>query len=465
MAGFGGGEGLNGTGGGGLGAGGAIFIQEGGSLTIASGVSETGNSASGGSSSGEDGYGLGGGIFAQGNSTLTFAPAAGTTDVIGDAIADVTGAAPGTGATGQVGVLMNGAGTLDLAGNDAYSGTTTIASGTLELSGDESGLTGAIVDDSHLVLDPASVAALPPRLFPAGDQVTLVVAGQGFPPSPSAALAAFADFVAALNAQGAPLLAAIGPISAGTDSIGFNRESTPGESMSAQFQIYDSDGILGQDFQLSAGPTGLIQLAPIAGVQTFSQTLSGTGDVTVDGGADVVLAGAADWTGGTTIAAGSSLTLSTVPSGVIDNAGSLIFDNTAPITINPADLINTGTVTFAGAAVTFTTPLTGSGTYVFDRQIETLRVDAEAGFNGSISGLLPGDTIIATGFQASSFTETVTPSNGLVLSDAQGDMVDIQLDAGSDPSQLTFTNKVRQRRRHHLGRLGTTDDHRRGPRQ
>ena len=120
---------------------------------------------------------------------------------------------------------MNGAGTLDLAGNNAYSGTTTVTSGTLELTGDEF-RTGAIVDDSHLVLGPASVAALPSQLFPAGDQVTVVVSGRGtLSAFTIGGNGRFADFVAALNAQGAPLLASIGPISAGTDSIGFNRAS------------------------------------------------------------------------------------------------------------------------------------------------------------------------------------------------------------------------------------------------
>ena len=56
---FGGGEGLDGDGGGGLGAGGAIFVEQGGSLTVASGVSESGDTAVGGDASGaEAGYGL-----------------------------------------------------------------------------------------------------------------------------------------------------------------------------------------------------------------------------------------------------------------------------------------------------------------------------------------------------------------------------------------------------------------------
>jgi large repetitive protein len=79
-----------GGGGGGLGAGGAIFVQEGGSLTIAGAGSISGGSATGGArgyttpegyetipSQAGAGMGAGSGLFLQGNQSLTFAPAAG----------------------------------------------------------------------------------------------------------------------------------------------------------------------------------------------------------------------------------------------------------------------------------------------------------------------------------------------------------------------------------------------------
>ncbi|MCP3390548.1 VCBS domain-containing protein [Bradyrhizobium sp. CCGB12] len=146
--GFGGGAGGGGVGGGGggLGAGGAVFVQEGGSLTIA-GSSVSGNSVTAGlgNHGGGDGQALGSGIFIQGNQSITFAPTAGEDTVIADTIADQGG----NGGSGHVEIA--GSGTVHFAGANSYVGGTTIDSGsTLEVEAGGSAGTGAIIDNGTL---------------------------------------------------------------------------------------------------------------------------------------------------------------------------------------------------------------------------------------------------------------------------------------------------------------------------
>jgi autotransporter-associated beta strand protein len=140
--GFGGGAGGTATlstdagGGGGLGAGGGIFVQEGGTLILEDGTI-TGSSVTGGTAvaGGTAGSAYGAGIFAQGNNTLVFKPAAGTTLMIADTIADQTGSG-GAGATaGTAAIVVQGGGVVTLSGANTYSGGTTVdTSSTLSIS-------------------------------------------------------------------------------------------------------------------------------------------------------------------------------------------------------------------------------------------------------------------------------------------------------------------------------------------
>lgn len=153
LGGFGGGNGSTSAagngfysfydGGGGLAAGGAVFIQQGGSLTISGGFTQDGytqagrgglGSGEGPNSSAQNGQGVGTDIFLQGNQTLTFVEAANQTTTISGSIADQTGSR-GTGANAGAGSLsLGGTGRLVLSAGNSYSGGTSISGGTLELA-------------------------------------------------------------------------------------------------------------------------------------------------------------------------------------------------------------------------------------------------------------------------------------------------------------------------------------------
>lgn len=135
--GFGGGTGSGGaspSGGGGAGMGGAIFVQDGGALTIAGGLSVNGNSVTGGSgvSGSASGSAFGSGLFLQGNGTLNFTPGGGQTQSVSDAIADQGG----SGSSGSWALSKNGAGTLVLSGANSFTGGVTVHDGTLSVGAD-----------------------------------------------------------------------------------------------------------------------------------------------------------------------------------------------------------------------------------------------------------------------------------------------------------------------------------------
>jgi uncharacterized protein with beta-barrel porin domain len=139
-----------GGGGGGAGLGGAVFVQQGGTLTVAGAFSVNGSSVAGGTGGtgggstgggatagavGGNGQAFGSGLFLQGNGTIGFQPGAGQTQTISDVIADQTGSG-GTGANaGSWAVTVSGGGTLILNGANTYSAGTTVTGATLVVNG------------------------------------------------------------------------------------------------------------------------------------------------------------------------------------------------------------------------------------------------------------------------------------------------------------------------------------------
>ena len=150
-------------GGGGAGLGGAIFVQQGGTLTLAGPLDLSGNTIGGGAggtggTNGKPGQAYGSGIFLQGNGSFAVAPGAGQTQTISDAIADQTGVA---GSGGSWSLVKNGAGTTVLTGTNAYSGGTTVNAGILQ--GNAAGLQGNIANKASVVFDQTATAPMPAR--------------------------------------------------------------------------------------------------------------------------------------------------------------------------------------------------------------------------------------------------------------------------------------------------------------
>jgi autotransporter-associated beta strand protein len=161
QGGFGAGNGdrLPDYGGGGLGAGGAVFVQQGATLTVVDG-SVSGNTVVSGTTNTTDGatngQALGSGMFLNGSGTLTFSPGNGQSVNVSDNIADQTGNG-GTGVNaGSWSVLIDatGTGSVTLSGTNSYSGGTTLQSGTLVLGNSNALGTGALI-----TIDPTVVYA------------------------------------------------------------------------------------------------------------------------------------------------------------------------------------------------------------------------------------------------------------------------------------------------------------------
>ncbi len=166
-----------GNGGGGLGAGGDIFVQQGGSLTIAGGSLGAGTvrGGAGGAtyySHGGTGGAYGDAIFLQGNQSLTLAPATGQTETISGAIADMTGSGGG----GAGSLVMNGPGTLALSAVNTFTGGITLDSGALDLTVAGAAGSGAITFNGAATLALAAPGSFGNTLsgLAIGDTIDLV---------------------------------------------------------------------------------------------------------------------------------------------------------------------------------------------------------------------------------------------------------------------------------------------------
>jgi autotransporter-associated beta strand protein len=158
--GFGGGNGAasgrnvaSSGGGGGAGVGGAIFVQEGGMLTLANSVNMSGNTVAGGRGGvdAKSGGGFGPDMFLHGNGSLQLVDGPGSTQTISGAIVDQTGVA---GSGGSWSLVKNGGGTTILTGQNAYSGGITLNAGILQ--GTASSLRGNIANNASVVFDQTS---------------------------------------------------------------------------------------------------------------------------------------------------------------------------------------------------------------------------------------------------------------------------------------------------------------------
>ncbi|MBN8974032.1 MAG: autotransporter-associated beta strand repeat-containing protein, partial [Rhizobiales bacterium] len=310
--------------------GGAIFVVDGGSLTVEGNFTVNGNSVAGGAAGGAGataGSAYGSGLFLQGSGTLTFTPGAGNTQTISDNIADQTGSGgTGTYATGgptcTAGVgcgsysgagswalTKAGAGTLVLSGANTYTGGTTIAGGTLRVENNAALGTGT-VRTTGSVLDYANGITLNnPIVIDSNTTQLQVLAGS----------ATQAGAISELNGPrplekiGAGTLTLATPATyTGTTMVRAGTLQAGGANVFATGSAHNVAGTLtvGGD-NTSQGVSG---------------SITGSGGLTKAGTGALILLGASSYSGGTTVSQGSVHALVT---------GAL---GTGPITIGTANL-------------------------------------------------------------------------------------------------------------------------------
>ena len=162
------GHAFGGAGGGGLGAGGAIFVADGGQLTVDGGLI-TGGTVVGGASGGPNagvGSAYGSGMFIDGNTTITLATPTATTLTISNVITDEQA----NGGIGKGTLSIGAGGTVDLDATNTFTGGITITGGVLELSAVGAAGSGLITFDA-----PAD----PTLLFSSTTAPTNQIAGLG----------------------------------------------------------------------------------------------------------------------------------------------------------------------------------------------------------------------------------------------------------------------------------------------
>jgi hypothetical protein len=183
----GGDGGPGGGGGGGVGAGGDIFVAQGGQLvmlagTLSGGVAlgGAGGGADGSATAGKSGDGFGAGIFIMGNASISVGAPAGQVLTIADQISDQSGSDPSQAFNdpGAGGLIITGAGIVDLSAANAYVGGSTITAGTLRLDAAGAAGTGAIsfapASSGVLAFTAAAAPANTITGFASGDTIDLV---------------------------------------------------------------------------------------------------------------------------------------------------------------------------------------------------------------------------------------------------------------------------------------------------
>ncbi|WP_162792683.1 autotransporter outer membrane beta-barrel domain-containing protein [Ochrobactrum sp. 3-3] len=279
---------------------------------------------------------------------------------------------------GEDGLIKSGYGTLNLTGENTYSGTTTVKEGTLELSGkgsiahsDEIVLAGTQFDHGDLLINKDDPFTLTNKVSGAGAVVkdgtgTTVFAGDN-------------TFSGGLTVKAGTAQAGIADHAFGSGNVTVNGGAT--------LDLANFNETVGNLIGETAGD-GNIDLG--SGTLTlnqdqhgnFSGVISGTGGLTKNGDRDLVLYGANDYSGQTAVNQG---TLAQGAAGGFSSASSYTVANGASIELGGFDttmagLANSGTVSFGGTGGT------------------TLNVDGDYAGNGgmlSMSAVLGGDDSVA----------------------------------------------------------------------
>ena len=376
-----------GGGGGGLGAGGAIFVQQGGSLTFAGTLAVNSNSVfvsiggagSGTGGAGGDGSAFGAGVFLQGaDGTLTFQPGAGQTQTVFNVIADQAG----SGGAGSYSLVKTGTGTLTLSGANTYSGGTTVSGGLVNFGSsnnlgigtitlDGGGLQWATDTSTDLSNRLGAVGAGGATFDTNGNNVTLsssfagstggiVKTGTG-----TLTLNAVTQFAGATINDGTLAVAADNNLGAAGSGLTFGGGTLR----------FNSGFSSGRAITLNAGGGTFDTNGNTA---TLTGSISGTGGLTKTGAGVLTLSGASDYSGSTFVGGG------TLRAG----AANVFSANSESLIAGTLDLNNFGQSIGA---------LEGNGSVILGSATLTTRVDTSATFGGALSGLGGGLTKTGAG--------------------------------------------------------------------
>lgn len=410
-----------GGGGGGAGLGGAIFVYQGGSLTLQGGVTTSGSTVTAGA-----GAATGGTTGAAAatdlclvslgvGNTLQLSPTAISdtltiSSVIGD---DSVSTLPGgtyTAGTG-VGAAINktGAGTAVLGGTNTYAGATSIGGGNLKISspsnlGSTSGITfssaGLLETSANMSLSTAmtlstgggginvdpSVTTTLTTVFGVGSSNDFYKAGTGTLIWSSASNA---NFTGQVQLAGGTLqissLAPLGSAAGITFTNNGNLDPTTSLTFSIPFTFSTGGGTLTSDL----GET-----------MTLNGNNSGSGSLTKAGAGALILNGVSSYTGGTTVSAGTLQGDTDSLQGNIVNNASLIFDQASDGTysgtltgIGTFEKTNAGVLTLSGSTTQTSYAVNAGTVLVNGTSTGNFTVDAAAVLGGI--GTIIGDVFVS----------------------------------------------------------------------
>ncbi len=296
--------------------------------------------------------------------------------------------------SGTNGLIKEGLGTLTLAGNNTYSGGTTISIGTLQIgNGGTTGSLGAgdVVNNGQLVFNRSNTLIVSNFISGTG---SLTQAGSG-----TTVLAADNTYSGGTT------------ISAGTLQIG-NGGTT---------------GSLGSGDIVDNGTLAFNRTDTV----TLDNNISGTGNLRQSGAGTLVLTGSNTYSGTTTISAGTLQvgdggTTGSLGTGAITDNGTLAFNRSDTLTV-ASSISGTGRVQQIGAG---TTILTGNNSYSGPTLISagTLQV-GDGGASGTLgTGAVSNDSVLA--FNRS---DTLTVANNIT---GAGSLIQ----SGNGTTILTGTN-------------------------
>lgn len=444
--GYGGGNGANvgnGSGGGGGAAlGGAVFVRQGGSLTLDSTVSSafTGNQAMEGTGSdgGGNGTGYGPDLFLNSGGSLTL-------NISTDAAFNVVIAGDTLNTGG--GLTKTGSATLTLGGTNTYEGNTTISSGTLSissqanisggtspiyLSGGTLGVTGNttlsgtvnVTANSGIQTGMSATTSLTGSLI-GSNGVTLTLSGSGTTEIPAVTVNGSDQFTISGTIGNSGSLTKLGT---GSASLLGPNTYTGSTIISEGVLLVPNDDALGSSssaisleggslsaegtFTLGAGRT-ITTTSSSSGIGatsgsklTIDQAIGGTEGITKIGAGTLFLNGTNTYPGTTVVAAGILGGTGTLGTVTVQNGGTLAPGNspgvmtTGPVTFEAGSvfqveieplanslLIVDGLATLAGTV----SVVQDSGSYTASGSYEILEATSiDGAFSPTVSGGLPG---------------------------------------------------------------------------